>query len=187
MIIGLILLLLIGSNIFLIKERANLIEDKDRMTISIQKQLKQKDDLIEVSRRDFKMLMKGNLQMDSLLKQAKTKLKNVNSYTKIKVITKIERDTVPVPVFIDSENFYNFNYDRNCLSFDATLNVEKMEATLSNIEQDQVIELLSYLKKEKTGRKFLWIFNINRKYLELHTKSKCGKVEVRQLNIIKEK
>lgn len=183
-LLGLIVIL-ISISAILYNWGAQQRDERDRLFITSQKQLLEKDQSLQITKVELKQYLKQNKELDSLLKKERIKVKDVRTITQIKEIYIKGRDTL-IMVKDSIPSTYSFKYDKDCLSFVGIANTRTLQTIIDSVHYENNIRMISYLKKEDTGRKILWLFHIKKKYLELHSESDCGQLEIRRLEIIKE-
>lgn len=174
--------ILLISIVGLFSWNTRLKNERDQLYISTQKQLLDKDQSIEITKTQLAEYIDQNQKLDSTLKKNKIKQKDIKTITIIKEVYVGTSDTVTL--YKDTiPDLYKFTYDKDCLYFEGVVDIKKTEVMINPPQYTDSITLISYLKKEKTGRKWLWVFNIKKKYLELHSYSQCGKSDIKQLTI----
>mgnify|MGYP001160342876 CR=1 FL=1 len=180
------LIVSIGIIVTLQSRMSSLKKEHDRIYNNYQEQVEGLNKSLTLTKQELKDYIKENKKLDSLLKAEKIKP------AKIKYITRVEHhyitDTIRVKIGDSSPNndsIFPFEYNNGCLFFDGELEVKTPKLTLNSVEYNDNQTHIVYLKKKKTGRKFLFVFPIKKQYIELHTHSECGENRVEQLNINK--
>ena len=126
-------------------------------------------------------------ELDSLLKKEKIKKNKVEYIINTKYIYKKDTFYIEVKdvIWNESDSTFKFNYNQDCLKFTTEGDIKNKLFKVYNIEYSENLTYIGYIKKEKTGRKFLWVFNIKKPYLELKTVSKCGETKTTYIDIQK--
>jgi len=164
---------------------SELKRDRDRINNNYIETVEGLNQSLALTKAELRTYLLRNKELDSLLKAERIKP------AQVKYITRVEhtyvRDTVEVEVLPQDANKpvyeYPITYNDGCLAFSGDINVEDISIRLNKIEYKDEQTHVGYLKKKDTGRRFLWIFPIRKKFLELHTESKCGGNKVEHINI----
>lgn len=167
---------------------SELKQDRDRINNNYLEAVEGLNQSLALTRAELRMYLLRNKELDSLLEAERIKP------AQVKYITRVEhtyvRDTAEVEVLPQDANKpvyeYPITYNDGCLAFSGDINVEDISIRLNKIEYKDEQTHVGYLKKKDTGRRFLWVFPIREKFLELHTESKCGGNKVEHINIIYE-
>ena len=140
-----------------------------------------------MTQRELDSYIMENKALDSLLKAERIKPARIEYITEVK--HHYHRDTIEVNVgeWEAAGKVFPISYRDECLSFSGRVDLinERPRVGLTNVSYVDNQTHVGYLKKKDTGRRFLWVFPIRKKFLELHTYSDCGDNEVHHIEILK--
>lgn len=123
--------------------------------------------------------------LDSLLKVEKIKKNKVEYIISTKYIYKTDTVYIKDIIWNNSDSTFKFNYNKDCLKFTTEGDIKNKVFKVYNIEFSENLTYVGYIKKEKTGRKFLWVFNIKKPYIELRTTCNYGETKTTYIDIQK--
>ena len=160
-------------------------QERDRINNNYTEVVEGLNQSLTLTKAELRTYLSRNRELDSLLKAEKIKPSQVKYITRVEHV--YTRDTVEVEVLPQDANKsiyeYPITYNDGCLRFTGDMNIEKIFVRINSIEYRDEQAHVGYLKKKDTGRRFLWIFPIRKKFLELHTESKCGENKVEHIKI----
>jgi hypothetical protein len=157
-------------------------EERDRINNNYQEQVEGLNKNLNLTKKEFKNLLKKNSELDSLLKAEKIRKNKVEYVTVVKTDYKVEY--VPVEIIKRDTTKYTVWYSDKCLSFNGVVDVSVPSFMMEEILFNNKTSIVGYKKKKDTGRRVLWVFKVKKEYIEIHASSKCGETTVETLNII---
>ena len=191
-IIAVIVLLLIAGNAILLRQNMSIRDNADALRVNMAQQGDSLSRVITLTKRDFKFLLKEkDNDIDSILNAEKIRPAKVRVVTVDKHHYHTEYDTVYVSdgtpsINNDSLLYYNWEASNKCLVISGNVLAKtEVKPIVSVLDADYNTEIthIGYWKKKWTGRRFLWVIKIKKKYIELHTSSTCGDNIVEHLEI----
>lgn len=177
---------LIGVSGFYISKSKRLQGENDSLNISIKNTINESDSvksLYVLNRKAFKQTVKENDSLRADLKEAGIKIRNLSSVTKIQIKDEGKIDTFYIEKKDTLKGVWSYRFNDGCFSFDQEIYIDSAKIITSNIKYNNTLQIFHYTKKEKTGRKWLWVFNRKRKVADVYIKSQCGEAIYRQFKI----